>query len=103
MNAQAAVPDKLDLTKQPGQGYNIDIQDQNGVDVMAFDQTEYVTNYIRDNYDQVMVKIPKGKKAILKRVATQRNITDAKGRVSVNRMIIEAIETQYGIDLSKPE
>lgn len=70
---------------------------------MAFDQQQYITEYVRENYDQVMVKIPKGKKQLLKQKAQELNITDDKGKTSVNRMIIEAIEQVYGLDLSKPE
>lgn len=70
---------------------------------MAFDQTKYTTDYIRNNYDQVMVKIPKGKKELLRKIAQEKNITDDKGKLSVNRMIIEAIEQVHQIDLSKPD
>ena len=70
---------------------------------MAFDQTKYISEYVKANYDQVMIKVPKGKKAILKKLATDHNITDDKGKISVNRMVIEAVEEKYKIDLSKPE
>ena len=69
---------------------------------MTFDQSKYITDYVRDNYDQVMVKVPKGKKAVLKQLATDHNITDDRGKISVNRMIIEAVEEKYKVDLSKP-
>lgn len=68
---------------------------------MAFNQQQYITDYVKANYDQVMVKVPKGKKAILKQLATDHNITDDRGKVSVNRLIIEAVEEKYGVDLSK--
>lgn len=68
---------------------------------MAFDQNKYIADYIRDNYDQVMLKIPKGKKEVLKALAAENHITDDRGRTSVNRLIIEAIEEKYGVDLGK--
>ena len=83
-------------------GYNVGIQ-TDGVDAMAFDQTKYIDDYVKENYDRVVIKIPKGKKSLLKQIATEKNITDFKGQVSVTRMIIEAIEGTYHIDLSKPE
>lgn len=70
---------------------------------MPYDHSKYTAAYTKENYDQVMIKVPKGKKALLKQVATERHITDNKGQVSVTRMVIEAIEEKYGIDLSKPD
>lgn len=102
-NIQTAVLDKLNLTNRVGAGYNIDIPEQSGVDVMAFDQSKYIMDFMKENYDEVKIRIPKGKKAVLRQLATDRNITDAKGKVSMTRLIVEAIETQYGIDLSKTE
>lgn len=68
---------------------------------MAFDQNKYIDEYVKNNYDRVVIKIPKGKRDILKRIAVERNITDDKGKVSVTRMIVEAVEEKYGIDLGK--
>ena len=68
---------------------------------MAFDQTKYITGFIKENYDRVEVKIPKGKKELLKKIAQENNFVDDKGRVSVSRLIIEAIEEKYGVDLGK--
>ena len=70
---------------------------------MAFDQTKYVTDYIKENYDRVEVKVPKGKRAVLKKMAQELNFVDDKGKVSVSRMIIEAIEQVHHVDLSKPD
>lgn len=86
----------------PVDGYNCGIQ-MNEVDAMAFDQTKYIDEYVKENYDRVTIKIPKGKKALLKDLAVKHNITDAKGKISVSRMIVEALEEKYGIDLGKPE
>ena len=68
---------------------------------MAFDQNKYIDEYVNNNYDRVVIKIPKGKRDIIKKIATERNITDDKGKVSVTRMIVEAIEEKYGVDLGK--
>lgn len=70
---------------------------------MSFDATKYKDDYAKENYDRVSFKIPKGKKIILQKVAQERNITDNKGLISVSRMIIEAVEQVYHIDLSKPD
>lgn len=83
-------------------GYNVGIQ-TDGVDAMAFDQNTYIKQFMSQNYDEVKVRVPKGKRAILKQIATEHNITDDKGKISVNRMVIEAVEEKYKIDLSKPE
>ena len=70
---------------------------------MAFDQSKYITQFMSENYDEVKFRVPKGKRVLLKQIAQERNILDIKGKVSVNRMIIEALEQVYSIDLSKPE
>lgn len=70
---------------------------------MAYNHSQYTATYTKNNYDQVMVKVPKGKREVLKQFAESHRIVDHKGQVSVNRMIIDAIEAQYGIDLSKTE
>lgn len=59
-----------------------------------FDQTKYVTDFIRENYDQVMLKIPKGGKDKLKSLAKLKSL-------SVNALITEAIENYYHITISK--
>lgn len=70
---------------------------------MAFDQTKYINDYVKENYDRIEIRVPKGKREILKKLAKEHNITDDKGKVSVGRMMVEAIEEKYGVDLSKPE
>lgn len=70
---------------------------------MAFNQNKYINNYVKENYDRIEVRVPKGKRMILKKLATDHNITDDKGKISVGRMFIEAVEEKYRIDLSKPE
>lgn len=59
----------------------------------TFDKAEYDKQFLKDNYDSIALRIPKGRKDDLKRLATLHN-------TSVNRLIVEAIESQYHIDLS---
>lgn len=70
---------------------------------MAFDQTKYVTDFIKENYDRVEIKVPKGKRVILKKLAEDLHFVDDKGKISVSRMIIECLEEKYHIDLSRPD
>lgn len=70
---------------------------------MAFDQNKYIDEYVKENYDRIVIKVPKGKKDLLKREAQNRNIVDDKGKLSVTRLIVEAIEQVYGVDMSRPE
>lgn len=60
---------------------------------MAFDKAEYDKNYLKSNYDSIAFRIPKGRKADLKKAADLRGI-------SVNRLIADAIEHYCGVDLS---
>lgn len=46
------------------------------------------------NYERIYYRVHKGCKAILQEEATKRNKT-------VNALITEALEAQYGLDLSK--
>lgn len=55
---------------------------------------EMTNQYNRDNYFKVALRIPKEKEAVLKELA------DAED-VSVNKLIIRAIEKTYGISLRK--
>ena len=70
---------------------------------MAYNHSQYTSSYTKTNYDQIIVKVPKGKRELLKQLAIELQIKDHKGQISVNRMIINALEDQYGIDLSKAE
>lgn len=63
---------------------------------MAFDQTQYITDFKRENYDRIMLQIPKGRRKILKDLS-------AKKDESMNQLIIAAVEEKYGIDLSSKE
>lgn len=79
----------------PVDGYNCGIQ-MNEVDAMAFDQTKYITQWEKENCEQIKIRVPKGKRDILKKTAEAHNL-------SVSKMFLEAIEEKYGVDLSKPE
>lgn len=70
---------------------------------MAHNHNSYTSNYTKENYDQVLFKIPKGKKELLKQEAEIRDIRDSQGKLSVSRMIVLALEKQYGLDLHTRE
>lgn len=70
---------------------------------MAFDQQKYIDDYVRENYDRFTLKLPKGSKQKLKELAESYDFTDDKGRLSITRLIIDALEEKYGIDLSRPD
>ena len=61
---------------------------------MAFNENDYNTSYKKANYDRLNVLLPKGSKTALQSEA-------AKREKSVNALITEALEKQYGLDLSK--
>ena len=61
---------------------------------MAFDENEYKARYQRENYDRVVILIPKGKKADIKERAEDLGI-------SVSELIVRALEKMYLLDLSK--
>lgn len=67
---------------------------------MSYDHSKYTSDYTRTHYDQIMVKVPKGKKEVLRQLAADKGITDRKGQVSVNRLIIQAVERTYNVDLA---
>lgn len=50
--------------------------------------------YKKENYDRMIFQIPKGKKIELQLKAAELGL-------SVNAMIAQAVEQQYGIDLSR--
>ena len=70
---------------------------------MAFNKSEYDNSYQRDKYDVIKILIPKGKKELLKEEAATRDVRDSKGKISVSRMIVLALEKQYGLDLHTRE
>ena len=68
---------------------------------MAFNQQKYIDEYAREHYDRVTIKVPKGKKDTLRNLAIELHITDDKGKISVNKLIVEAIEKTYGVNLGR--
>lgn len=61
---------------------------------MAFDKIKYDNEYIKDNYDGISIRVKKGKNKLLKQRADELGI-------SVNQLIIRALEKTYLLDLSK--
>lgn len=55
-----------------------------------------INEYNAANYFKVALRIPKEKKDVLQQLAKEHNI-------SVNKLIINAIEKEYGINLSKDD
>lgn len=60
---------------------------------MSFDKQGYDRNFIKENYDNVTFRVPKGKRDII------RKLSEEKG-ISANKLIISALEIVYHIDLS---
>lgn len=63
---------------------------------MAFDQNQYIAEFKKQNYDRVILQVPKGKRKIIKELSS-------KTGESMNQLIITAVEEKYGIDLSSKE
>lgn len=63
---------------------------------MAFDKNRYNNEYKKMNYTRTKIMFPKGKKALLKQRADELGI-------SVNQLIIRALETQYHLGLVEEE
>lgn len=61
---------------------------------MATPKTQYDNAFAKANYERVVYQVPKGKRIILQMEASKRG-------KSVNALITEALEKQYGLDLSK--
>lgn len=61
-----------------------------------FNQTKYITQWEKENCDQVKIRLPKGKRDIVKKLAQDHNL-------SISQMYNEAIEEKYKVDLSKPK
>ena len=57
-----------------------------------FKQSQYIADYVKENYDRMELRVPKGSKEIIKALAKERNI-------SVNVLICDAIEQHYQITL----
>ena len=61
---------------------------------MSFDQQKYIDEYKKSNYDRVTVFVPKGKKQVIVKCA------ESKG-CSTSQLVVEALENQYKLGLSK--
>ena len=61
---------------------------------MAFDKKMYDSEFEKNNYDKILIKIPKGKRDELRALAKDNGI-------SMNRLFIEAVEDKYLISLSR--
>ena len=57
-----------------------------------FKQSQYITDFVKENYDRMELRVPKGSKEIIKALAKQH-------KKSVNILICEAIEQYYQITL----
>ena len=61
---------------------------------MAFDKVAYDNDFKRQNYDEIRALVPKGKREEIKKFAKEKG-------VSISRLVVEALEEHYGLDLSK--
>lgn len=59
---------------------------------MQFDKRAYDAEFQRRAYDDIRLRVPKGCKAVLQQIADDNGL-------SVTRLIIEALEDRYNIDL----
>lgn len=59
---------------------------------MAFDNNTYKNEFNRENYDRIIITIPKGMKDDVKTLATREGL-------SVNNLFKQAIYKTYGLDL----
>lgn len=55
--------------------------------------TKYIDDYQKENYDRITFKVPKGKKQELQGLAEDEN-------VSLTQLIVSSVEDKYLIDLS---
>ena len=70
---------------------------------MAYDEKKYKAQFLKENYDRIIITVPKGQREKLRQLATDLDIRDNKGLISVTRLIINALEKTYKIDLSNPK
>ena len=57
-----------------------------------FNETKYKTEFNKNNYDNIMVRVKKGKRSELQKIAEKENI-------SLNKMFIDAVKEKYNIEL----
>ena len=65
-----------------------------GSDAKHMSRFEYQNEYNQKNYFKVALRIPKEKKEVLQELAKLE-------KVSVNKLIINAVEQFYNVDLSR--
>lgn len=70
---------------------------------MTYDHNKYTSQYAKDNYDKISIKLSKGSREKLRQLATDLDMRDNKGLISVTRLIINALEKTYKINLSNPK
>ncbi len=61
---------------------------------MAFDKNRYDNDFKRQNYDRVLVLLPRGTKQVLKTYA------ESQGK-SMTQVIVEALEDHCKLDMSR--
>lgn len=61
---------------------------------MGFDKASYDKKFMRENYDDIKIRVPKGKRVIIKACAEEKGI-------SINQLVIDALEYAYNLNLSK--
>lgn len=61
---------------------------------MSFDQKEYFRQYDKENYDRIIIRVYAGNKKNIQEKAAEIGI-------SVQALIIRALEKQYGIKFSE--
>lgn len=59
-----------------------------------FDQSKYNNEFKKENYAEMRYLVPKNKKALLQKIAKERGW-------SLSRLVVEALEIVYRVDLSK--
>lgn len=57
---------------------------------MAFNQRAYENEWKKNNLDRIVLKVPKGKKDYLSKLAAERGC-------SLTAYFIDAVETTYGV------
>ena len=60
---------------------------------MSFDFNAYKKQYNKDNYTELKIRIPKGKRHIID------DLSERTGK-SINRIFIEAVERHYHVNLT---
>lgn len=62
-----------------------------------FKQSQYITDFQKENYDEFKIRMPKGSKEKIKALVKEKKYN------SVNALIVDAIEKQHNVDISTPK